>query len=105
MTTRELIERLEFNGGCQNLHCGDSSRCHACDGCRQNEAAQALSTLTTEVEELRTTLTRIRNGLRAYLPDSRVSTPVRFERLIQIIDDTLKEKGRPGCGRLSNDDT
>lgn len=53
MTTHDLIERLKFNGGCQNLHCGDSSRCHACDGCRQNEAAQALSTRTDEVEELR----------------------------------------------------
>lgn len=52
MTTHDLIERLEFNGGCQNLHCGDSSRCHACDGCRQNEAAQALSTLTDEVARL-----------------------------------------------------
>lgn len=44
-------------------------------------------------DEVREALERVRNGLRAYLPNSHVSTPVSIQRLVEICDAALaKEK-------------
>jgi hypothetical protein len=43
---REFVERMRPSAGCDNKHCGDSSPCHACAGCRLDTALDLIEALT-----------------------------------------------------------
>jgi hypothetical protein len=48
---REFVERMRPSAGCDNKHCGDSSPCHACAGCRLDTALDLIEALTAPMSE------------------------------------------------------
>lgn len=46
----DLALRLSRRGGCDNLHCGDSSPCHDCRGCDIRALSAELAKVRQELE-------------------------------------------------------